>query len=220
MEDLNRVLRGLQEAARREFPNPERVGCPGADVLAALARRTLPHTHPAAEHLTHCSPCYREFMKIRQRIRRERLLRILAIAACFLVVAVGATYFALQRFTGRTQPTEALTLLTLDLRPYSENRGLGPSPASSLGPLHLPTKRIHLTLQLPVGADEGQYTMHIKNDAQQVVVEKQITATLRNHILTGESDVDLRKVAPGRYELALRTGQDGWHTYPLSIGGV
>ncbi len=215
MEDLNRVLRGLQEAARREFPNPERVGCPEAHIVEALARRRLPHTHPAAEHVTHCSPCYDEFMALRQRIRRERLIRITALAACLLVAAAGATYFALHRFDGQTQPLEAMTL---DLRPYSENRGLGPYPTSSLGPLLLPRKRIHLTLQLPVGADEGQYTLNIKNSVHQVVVSNLINASLRDHILTAECDVDLRKLSPGRYELALQTGQDGWHTYPLAIG--
>jgi hypothetical protein len=220
VEDLNRVLKGLQDAARREFPNPERVGCPGADVLAALARRTLPHTHPAAEHLTHCSPCYTEFMAIRQRVRRERLLRIFAIAACLLLLVAGAAYVALQRFGGQTSSTEAMDWLTLDLRPYSENRGLNPSPATALGPLRVPRKRAHLTLQLPVGADEGQYTMQIKNDARQVVIEKRIQAALRDHIVTATCEVDLTKLTPGRYELSLRTGQDGWHTYPLSIGGV
>lgn len=218
MEDLNRVLRGLQEAARREFPNPERVGCPGAHIVEALARRRLPHTHPAAEHVTRCSPCYGEFMALRQQIRRERLLRIVAIAACFVVAAAGVTYLALQRFGGRTQPIEAVTWLTLDLRPYSENRGLGPSPTSSLGPLHLPRMRVHLTLKLPVGADEGQYKLHIKNDVQQVVVEKQVNVSLHDHVLTAECDVDLRKLSPGRYEIAIQTGQDGWHTYPLAIG--
>ena len=116
--------------------------------------------------------------------------------------------------------TEAMAWLTLDLRPYSENRGLGPSPAATLGPLRLPRKRAHLTLQLPVGADEGPYTMQIKNDARQVVIEKRIHAALRDHIVTAESEVNLSKLAPGRYELALQSGQDGWHTYPLSIGGV
>jgi len=219
VEDLNRVLRGLQEAVRREFPNPERVGCPGSDVIEALARRRLPHTHPAAEHIIHCSPCYGEFLAFRQQIRRGRLVRITAIAAGFLLAAVGATYFALHRSQGEKQPVEeAATSVTLDLRPYSENRGAGPDSGKSPGPLHLPRKRIHLTLQLPVGADEGQYTMHIKNDLQEVVVEKQVSASLQNHIVTGISDLDLRQFPPGHYLLALRTGQDGWHTYPLLLG--
>jgi hypothetical protein len=156
-------------------------------------------------------------MALRQRIRRERLIRISVIAACFLVVVVAASYFALHRLERQTQPLEAMTL---DLRPYSENRGSGPSSTSSLGPLHLPRKQVHLTLQLPVGADEGRYTLHITNDAQQVVAEKLVNASLRGHVLTGECDVDLTKLSPGRYELALQTGHDGWRTYPLSIGGA
>lgn len=148
-------------------------------------------------------------------------MRITAIAACILLAAAGVTYFALHRFQGQKQPLEeAATSVTLDLRPYSENRGAGSDSGKALGPLHLPTQRIHLTLQLPVGADEGLYTMHITNDLQQVVVEKQVSASLQNHIVTGISDLDLRQLPPGHYQLALRTGQDGWHTYPLLLGQV
>ena len=73
MEDLNRVLKGLQKATLRDFPNPERVGCPGAAVIEALANRRLPHNHEAVQHITHCSPCYAEFLAIRRRIRRREL---------------------------------------------------------------------------------------------------------------------------------------------------
>ena len=42
-------------------PNPTRTACLPHDVLLALARRERPIEDRAYEHLTQCSPCYREF---------------------------------------------------------------------------------------------------------------------------------------------------------------
>ena len=219
MKDLNRVLRELKGAALREFPNPERVGCPGSDVIAGLARRTLPATHPGAEHITHCSPCYGEFLAVRRQIRRALFVRIAGIAAVCVLAVAAATYVALQRLHVKPQLVEqAATSLTTDLRPYSQNRGLGETSAqATLGPLRVPRKRLRWTLQLPVGADEGLYTLNIKDDTHRVIVEKQTPAALQDHVLTAVSDVDLTQVAPGRYQLALGTGKDGWRTYPLVV---
>ena len=219
MEDPKRVLRELQQATLREFPNPERLGCPGSDVVEGLARRTLPSTHPALEHVTHCSPCYGEYLAVRRQIRRAFFVRIAGIAAVCVLAVAAATYIALGRFHVKPQPVEqAATSLTTDLRPYSQNRGLGESSVpATLGPLRVPRKRLRWTLQLPVGADEGLYTLNIKDDTQRVIVEKQTPAALQDHVLTAVSEVDLTQVAPGRYQLALGTGKDGWRTYPLVV---
>ena len=45
-------------------PNPTRRACVPHDVLLALARRERPIEDPAYEHLTQCSPCYREFRRL------------------------------------------------------------------------------------------------------------------------------------------------------------
>jgi len=218
VEDLNRVLKGLQEATLREFPNPERVGCPGNETIEALARRRLPHTNEAVEHITHCSPCYSEFLAIRHRIRRRRALNISAIAACLLLATGITSYFLLNSLQPAWLPLQGIVgRVTLDLRPYSAFRGADRS-VESLPPLRLPMERLHIILQLPVGADEGLYRFHINNSIGQVVLEKQVSASLKDHVVTAEGTFDFTHFAPGRYELALQTGQDGWHTYPLVIG--
>lgn len=45
-------------------PNPGRFGCPPLEELTDLANRRLPIGAPGYEHLTKCSPCYREFRAI------------------------------------------------------------------------------------------------------------------------------------------------------------
>jgi hypothetical protein len=44
--------------------NVRRATCLPRDVLAALARGERPLEDPAYEHLTVCSPCYREFREL------------------------------------------------------------------------------------------------------------------------------------------------------------
>ena len=53
-------------------PNPERDGCPTADVLAVLSRRELPIGDVRYDHLSHCSPCFREFRALQQRAAARR----------------------------------------------------------------------------------------------------------------------------------------------------
>jgi hypothetical protein len=50
-------------------PNPERVGCPPADVLAELAARRRPPDAAAYEHLAMCSPCYRAVRALQKQGR-------------------------------------------------------------------------------------------------------------------------------------------------------
>src|SRR5437588_7708386 len=77
----------LEQLLRYANPNPERIGCPGKDVLRALARKELPADHPAGNHLGQCSPCFREFRDIqREGVVRHRLILSTGLAACLLVV--------------------------------------------------------------------------------------------------------------------------------------
>ena len=47
-------------------PNPERVGCPPQFVLTELARRERSISDPWYEHLSACSPCFREVRALQQ----------------------------------------------------------------------------------------------------------------------------------------------------------
>src|SRR5438874_6146447 len=92
------VKRVLQEALLRNYPNPDRTGCRGSAVLRKMAEREFPHEHPFwDEHVSHCSPCYREFLDFRNRVlalesRNRKNTRLAVAAVVVLVVAAGA-YF-------------------------------------------------------------------------------------------------------------------------------
>src|SRR5580698_4169911 len=122
--DLERVRKELQAAALREFPNPERIGCPEPGVLDDMSRRKIEMTQAQLHHITHCSPCFQTFLSIREDIRRRRAVRFrIAAAAGAAVIAVGVfVYWAAVRSTAPHERI-ATTSATLDLRLLSENRG-------------------------------------------------------------------------------------------------
>lgn len=56
----------IDEMFGRANPNPSRHGCPTTAVLFELAHRQRDLYDPWWNHLTKCSPCYREFMALRE----------------------------------------------------------------------------------------------------------------------------------------------------------
>ena len=69
----NRVQKKLQDSILRCYPNPNREGCPGEDAIAKLAKRAADLTELDGderwEHVTHCSPCYKEYLDARDMLR-------------------------------------------------------------------------------------------------------------------------------------------------------
>ena len=69
---MNREL--IKDFLRESFPNPERKGCPGEDVLQALAEDRISPNEPALLHVGSCSECYREYLHLRRELEELRLV--------------------------------------------------------------------------------------------------------------------------------------------------
>src|SRR5213593_4006048 len=52
----------LQQSILRNYPNPKRTGCLDSPAIILIAQQRLPHEDSRWEHISHCSPCYREFL--------------------------------------------------------------------------------------------------------------------------------------------------------------
>src|SRR4051812_44810991 len=82
----------LQQSILRNYPNPERMGCPGRAAIEAAAERRVPPEDPNWQHVRHCSPCYEEYLQARDRVlserRHRRRVRVGAIAAGVTAVIV------------------------------------------------------------------------------------------------------------------------------------
>lgn len=79
----------LQEAVLRNYPNPERTGCPGREISTEIAEQSdAPIGDDRWDHILHCSPCYREFLDIRRAIVRQRRRHRFFARALLLLIAV------------------------------------------------------------------------------------------------------------------------------------
>jgi hypothetical protein len=219
--DIERIRKELQESALREFPNPERIGCPDPETLGAMSRRIILMTQDQLHHVTHCSPCFQTFLAIRREVRQKRVVRIrIAAAACVAVIVLGAVIYrtGVMRPTPPAQVAGLVTPATLDLRPHTEYRSLEPDRTNTpKPPLILPRKHLRLTLYLPVGADEGQYALQLLDGQLRPLLKQHLTATLQDHIVTAVAELDLSSLSPGLHTLAIRKTGDEWRTYSVLL---
>lgn len=211
-------------------PNPTREGCPPREALLALARRQVPVGDPVGEHVSQCSPCYREMRAIQQaegirpaEERRASRSWWPAAAAAVLVLAAGlvawlvygnrqvAPTSAPEQIVAEAEPVE----VTLDLRRYSVTRS--DAPAEDLPPLLLPRAKVRLTLLLPVGSDPGEYEVRVVGATGQVLAESRETAELRDFVTRLTTDLSLSAVEHSDVQLALRRAREEWQAFPVEI---
>src|SRR5258708_10463663 len=108
-----RLLDILRQGLATEFPNPERIGCPGTALLKGIAQGkvSLTEAEPWLDHLGSCSPCFHEFKEFRRQsgIQRRRVLTWVATAAV-LLFAVGGWLWVRARPPGEGTDTAVLDL--------------------------------------------------------------------------------------------------------------
>ena len=70
----NRVQKKLQDSVLKCYPNPNREGCRGQEAIMELAKRAADlaalDSDEYWEHVTHCSPCYKEYLEARDKVRQ------------------------------------------------------------------------------------------------------------------------------------------------------
>jgi hypothetical protein len=197
----------------KEYPNPDRVGCPGSDVLKGIASRAMPLSEAGKwlDHLGSCSPCYRDFLQFQSAYRARRKQTLLAIAASILVVASLAGWAVLR------QHKQSLVAQTsaLDLRNRSLSRGGESNPVEP--PLEVNRGVTHLTVYLPLGSADGPYEMRIATTAGGTVLTTSGVASLKDGIASLEAPVKLTRASPGQYVFQVRRSDSEWSSYPLIL---
>ena len=71
-QTYERLRTAVQEGILRDYPNPEREGCPENGLIREVAFREELVKDAAWQHITHCSPCYAEFLKFKEEWRQAR----------------------------------------------------------------------------------------------------------------------------------------------------
>ena len=204
----------LRQGLATEFPNPERIGCPGDALLKGIAQGkvSLIEAEPWLDHLGSCSPCFQEFKEFRRQsaIQRRRVLAWVATAAV-LLFAVGGWLWVRARHAVQTTETAVL-----DLRERSVARGQNPSDTGQ-APLEIPRTAKHLVLDLPIGSKEGPYDVGLLTDTGDQLLHATGMAELHDHIMGLRVDVDLSSIRPGEYSLGVRQPSLEWTRYPIQV---
>jgi hypothetical protein len=212
--DDKRLLDILRQGLSTEFPNPERIGCPGKALLKGIAQGkvSLTEAEPWLDHLGSCSPCFQEFKEFRGQsaIQRRQVLAWVATAAVLLFAAGGWLWV---RARHSAYPTDTAVL---DLRQRSVARGQSQSDTGQ-APLEISRNTKHLVLDLPIGSKEGPYDVGLLSVAGDQLLRATGMAELRDHITGLRVDVDLSKIRTGEYSLAIRQPGLEWTRYPARV---
>jgi hypothetical protein len=208
-----RLLDALGRGLLKEFPNPERSGCPGVDVLKRIASRTMTLNEADLwlDHLGSCSPCYSDFAECRRTYESRRKRTLLAIAASILVVAGIGGWFLLQRHNEGLVAQTAL----LDLKNRSLPRGSESNPPEP--PLVVSHAARHWIIYLPLGSTEGTYEIRIVTDSGGLLLTSTGEARLESGIASLPVDVNLGSKKLGRCNLEIRKNIGEWNSFPLVL---
>src|SRR5439155_19012903 len=205
------MLDVLSQGLATEFPNPDRVGCPGSAVLEVIASHKIPLSDAEKwlDHLGSCSPCFQEFKAIKRRLRARRGFGF-GGGLAILLAALGLWLLLRPQHT-----TVRNEIAVLDLRNYSSERG---EPTSSnQQPLDIPRATNHLTLYLPVGSKEGNYDLALLGATGDEVLRSTGTARLEDHVVVLRTEVDLAGVRSASYFLGIRQAGLEWTRFPIRV---
>ena len=211
--DEKRILDAMGRGLLKEFPNPDRAGCPDSDVLRKIASHEmlLPEAEKWLDHLTSCSPCYGDFSQLQAAHRRRRTRTLLAIAASILIVVCLAGWAL---FLRHSEPLVAQTAV-VDLRNRSIPRGADPNQAEP--PLEVNRAATSWDIYLPLGSKEGAYDVRVVTQSGEPVLAASSTAALAGQITSLKVTVRVSSMRSGRHILQLRQSGQEWTSYALLI---
>jgi hypothetical protein len=214
----------VQQAILTGFPNPERKGCLDSTMLKELANRPRPVRDAAWEHVTHCSPCYREFLEFRAEVKRarrsmvaRRRLMVSGVAAALVVAGAITTYEVIHRGNqSAIQKVVPYQVAALDLKDRSVARGdAGHAPRTE--PLVLPPRPLALTIYLPIGSEPGTYQVQLLKRIDEPIMTVAAEARVEHGNTVLRARIDLTHVASGAVLIGLRQPPSDWTYYPVTI---
>jgi hypothetical protein len=207
------LLDALGRVLSKDFPNPDRVGCPNRDVLKGLASRklSLAEAEPWMDHLGKCSPCFLDYTDFRRVEKRRRKVTYLGIAAVIVVACVALWGWRYRQATVIT----AHNHIVADMRNRLILRGdQGPGK----GPLVFQRGFDDVSFYLPEGSKAGDYDVAIfHEEPTEPLVSTTGAATMENDKTIVKVTLDLSRITPGDYLVGIRLPGDDWSYYPLVL---
>ncbi len=231
-EELRELSGLLQDFAVEAYPNSEREGCPGSPAVREMAALPAPASHAFFAHVSKCSPCLREMLDERRRVLRHRQrTQVVVVAAACIAAGLAITYVlthkpaAVDRTeSARTphvapQPTSGWNEVALNYEDLSSARG-GPDRNQRPGKeQRAPVKRDLFVISLPLGSDDGEYSVQIRKTSGESSAVKTYTgvAAISGGRTTLRVKADLSDLQPGHYVLAFRHADASWRLARLTL---
>lgn len=216
------LLELLAKSALNDYPNPERLGCPGGEFLERLAfhRSTIPLTDPRLDHVVHCSPCFRELTNLRATAKRKQRRAWIGVATAATLILIGAGLWitgslrsiGLLSGSGTSTPIVA----ELDLQNASRHRG-APSQSQQNGSSTIPRGRLRLTILLPFGSDAGQYEVEIFKEIGKPLISSSGDAVIGDGVTRLSLPMNTSSLSPGSYLLGIRQRPLDWDFSAITI---
>jgi hypothetical protein len=220
-QKYNRIASAVQQTILDGFPNPDRVGCPGEERLGRVAARLMIVEDGDWEHITHCSPCYEEFLSAKEQARqsghRTRILGLIVGVAVLLSLLAAIPAYSYLKKAGIIAPLYSARLepATLDLKESSGTRGDVSSIQKDLPVIqHRP---LELAIILPFGSEPGLYQYQIVNSDGRILKSGNATASIVNGNTVLDARLDTSKFADGDYTIGLRQRSFDWVFHPFRI---
>jgi hypothetical protein len=217
-EKYNRIAAAVRRTILENFPNPDRVGCPGDGKVREVASRRTILEDDDWQHITHCSPCYAEFLEVKEEVRRSgtraRTLGVIGGATVMILLAALFVYRYLAG-SGISEQTANVTFepATLNLSDSSVGRG-GESADQKSAPL-LPRRPLDLTIVLPFGSEPGAYQFQLLGADGRVMKTGDAIAKLRNGSTSLNTRIDAAYYPVGDYRIGFRQQSFKWAFHPV-----
>ena len=199
------------------FPNPNRAGCPGNEILKAMAFRKLENKQAKdwIQHLATCTPCFRDYTEFRKQVEWRRQVAYVAMAAAVVLVVVSVGWWSWRT----SHPTVITThhQVVADLRGRFTPRG-EEGTTSGKGPLVFERGIDGVTVYLPEGSRAGDYEVAIfREDLGEPIARATAVGTVDKGLTAMSATLDLSRIPSGNYLLAVRPLRVDWGYYPLVI---
>jgi hypothetical protein len=217
-----RLVKMLGEATRRYCPNPERLDCPSPDAVNAVVMRDLsfPDFDDIVDHIATCAPCLEEYNRRRHRNRLRKASAVVLACASLLLLALFWNRGLLKQHrtnepTAKEAPAPVIAA-TLDYTNWTAERSAGSGPRSVQTP-HLIRARFDLTIKLPIGTEDGIYTVQFRSKSDEPVAEAVGTAAWNGTAEALKIRTDLRDVPAGAYSVTIRAANSSLRHYAVVL---
>jgi len=197
------------------FPNPERAGCPGNEILRAFAFRRLGHDQVMdwIDHLGMCTPCFREYTELRKQVVWRRRAAYLSMAAAVIIVILSLGWWRWR--SGHQTVITAHNHIVADIRTPLVLRG---SQAPGKGPLVFQRGFDDVSFYLPEGSRAGSYEVAIfREQMVEPLTSATGTATMEQGMTAMNVTLDLSRIVPGYYLVGIRLPATDWSYYPMIV---